>query len=222
MALSSAFRERLEYMEHTKNQRLFLLQAEKELQANKSQVLESKLADIRSMEQRCFILDRNIAFQNFRILALKSEIQKLDTKYQADSHQLRVLKSEMEELGRVEKEKERFYELKHNEMTAFRKNVEDFVSESRKRVNELKNQVNELNSTFIELRGKNGYLSNSDIAAAEMRKSELLAVKENLDKSLASNYQIRSQLQMQLQSILSTQNQEKKPSQFPASKAGMK
>lgn len=41
------------------------------------------------MEQRCLLLDRNIAFQNFKILALKSEIESLDAKYQADLRQLR-------------------------------------------------------------------------------------------------------------------------------------
>ncbi|KAJ9135864.1 hypothetical protein P3X46_032992 [Hevea brasiliensis] len=215
MALSSAFRERLELMERTRNQRLSLLQVERELEANRSKILASKLADIRSVEQRCLVLDRNIASQNFKILALKSEIESLDAKYQADLHQLRVLKSEVEELEEEEKEKERFYELKSNEMKEFRETLEKFVLKSQMQVNELRNQVNELNSAFVKLQDNNGYLNNSEIAPAEMRKSELVAAKKNLDKTLASNCQIRSQLQKQLQSISSAQNQEKrKLSQF--------
>ncbi|XP_050235330.1 uncharacterized protein LOC126683466 [Mercurialis annua] len=215
MALSSAFRERLEHMDYTRIQRLSLLQAEKELQVNKSQILASKLRDVTSMEQRCLILERNIAFQNYKILALKSEIQRLDAKYEADSQQLRVLKSEVEEVEELEKEKERFYEIKCDEMKEFQKNVEEFVLKYRIQVYELRNKVNELKGTFNDLQGKNGHLSNSEIAAAETRRAELTVGKENLQKKLASNYQIRSQLQNQLKgSILSTHHQDyRKPSQ---------
>lgn len=62
----------------------------------------------------------------------------------------------------------------------------------------------------MELQGKNGNLHNSEIAAAEMKKTELLTLKENSDRRLASNYQIRAQLQKQLQSILLTQNEERR------------
>lgn len=41
-----------------------------------------------------------------------------------------------------------------------------------------------------------------------MRKSELLAMKEELDRKLASNYQIRAQLQKQLQTILTKHKQD--------------
>ena len=64
-------------------------QAEKELQANKSLELESRLEDIRIAEQRCYVLDQKIASQNFKISALKSEINRLDSKYETDSQQLR-------------------------------------------------------------------------------------------------------------------------------------
>lgn len=68
----------------------------------------------------------------------------------------------------------------------------------------------------MDPQGKTRYLDNSEIAAAEMRKSELLANKDNLDRSLATNYQIREQLQKQLQNILIMQNQEREnPTQFP-------
>ncbi|KAB2601451.1 calcyclin-binding protein [Pyrus ussuriensis x Pyrus communis] len=123
MALSAAFRERLEHMERTRNQRLSLLQAEKEAQANKSQMFVMKLASMRATEQRCLAHDQKIASQGFKIWALRSEIDGLDEKYQSDSHQLRVLKSEVEELEELEKEKKRFYELKGFEMKEFKQNV---------------------------------------------------------------------------------------------------
>lgn len=65
------------------------LQAEKELQESKSQVLASKYANIRAMEQRCLVLEQKIAAQNFKILALKSEIESLDDRYCACSRHLR-------------------------------------------------------------------------------------------------------------------------------------
>ncbi|XP_044462453.1 uncharacterized protein LOC123193496 [Mangifera indica] len=208
MALSSAFRERLEQMEHTRNQRISLLQLEKQVQANKSQVLASKLASVRLTEQRCLLLDRKIASQNFKILSLKSEIDISDAKYVDSVERLRVLKNQVEEMETMEKEKEKYYELKETEMKEFRKNVENFVEEYRLQVEDLRNKINKLNFTFKELQGNNGHLSNSAIAAAEVRNSELLALKENIKRNLASNYQVRTQLQKQLQNVLIAHNQE--------------
>ncbi|KAK9227654.1 hypothetical protein WN943_012708 [Citrus x changshan-huyou] len=208
MALSSAFRERLEQMEQTRNQRLSILQAEKEVQGKKSQILESKLESVRLTERRCLLLDQKIASQNFKIATLKSEIEILDSKYQAHSQKLRKLKSEIEEVEETEKEKERCYVLKGNEMKEFRENVENFVEECQLRIEELRDQFSELNSTFKKLQGDNGHLSNPEIVAAEMRKSQLLATKDNVHRNLASKYQLRAQLQMQLQNLLNAQNQD--------------
>jgi coenzyme F420-reducing hydrogenase delta subunit len=58
----------------------------------------------------------------------------------------RVLKSEVEELGELEKERDRFYELKSCEMKEFRENVEKFVVECRMRVEELRNRIKEVNN----------------------------------------------------------------------------
>ncbi|XP_022724756.1 uncharacterized protein LOC111281298 [Durio zibethinus] len=151
MALSYAFRERFEQMEHSRNQRLILLQAEKELQANRSQILESKQARIRSMEQRCLFLEQKIASQNFKICAFKSEIENLEAKYNSSSRQLKVLKSEIEELEEVEKEKDKFYKWKSSEINEFRENAEKFFMESRIRVQELRSYANEVNFLTIEV-----------------------------------------------------------------------
>uniref|UniRef100_A0A2N9EWR8 Uncharacterized protein n=1 Tax=Fagus sylvatica TaxID=28930 RepID=A0A2N9EWR8_FAGSY len=168
MALSSAFRERLEHMDHTRNQRLSLLpeipnfvnlcslrrkcvQVERELQASKSHVLVTKHANIRAMEQRCLLLEQKIASQNFKISALKFEIERLDAKYCTDSQHLRVLKSEVEELGELEKERDRFYELKSCEMKEFKENVENFVAECQMCVEELRNGIKEVMSKAINL-----------------------------------------------------------------------
>ncbi|KAL6992255.1 hypothetical protein U1Q18_010363 [Sarracenia purpurea var. burkii] len=114
-----------------------------------------------------------------------------------------ALKNEVEDLEELEKEKESFYRLKRIEMEEFEAQVENFVSDCRTQVQGLRNRINELKSRFEEVQGSNGYLNCSEIAAAEMRKSQLLAAKENLDRNLASNFKIKSQLQKQLCSILS-------------------
>ncbi|XP_008225489.1 PREDICTED: myosin-9 [Prunus mume] len=208
MALSAAFRERLEHMEHTRNQRLSLLQAEKEVQENKSQALVLRIASMRATEQRCLALEQKIASQSFKIWALRSEIDRLDEKNQTDYHQLRVLKSEVEELEDLEKEKNRFYELKGSEMKEFKQNVERFAFECQMQVQDLKKGINEIQSSFVKFQGSDRCTSDSEIAAAEMRKSELLAMKEELDRKLTSNYQIRAQLQKQLQTILTKHKQD--------------
>ncbi|XP_048438720.1 uncharacterized protein LOC125476532 [Pyrus x bretschneideri] len=208
MALSAAFRERLEHMEHTRNQRLSLLQAEKEAQENKSQVLEMKLASMRATEQRCLALDQKIASQSFKIWALRSEIDHLDEKYRSDSHQLRVLKSEVEELEELEKEKKRFYELKGFEMKEFKQNVELFALECQMQVQNLKKGINEIQSNFVKFQGSERCTSNGEIAAAEKRKCELLSMKEELDRKLASNYQTKAQLQKQFQDFITKHKQD--------------
>ncbi|CAA7029478.1 unnamed protein product [Microthlaspi erraticum] len=67
MALSAAFKERLDQMEFTRNQRLHLLQAGKEAQVNKSQILASKHANVQSIQGKCLLLDQKIAAQNLKI-----------------------------------------------------------------------------------------------------------------------------------------------------------
>ncbi|KAI7999441.1 hypothetical protein LOK49_LG09G02254 [Camellia lanceoleosa] len=154
------------------------------------------------MEQRCLKLDQKIASQRFTISSLKSDIDTLDSKHDHILQHIKVLKCEVEELLELEKEKERFYGLKRCEMEEFWAHVENFAVDCRMEVQELRNKVNELKSSFVELQGNNGYLSSAEIAAAETRKSQLLAAKENLDRSLASNYQIKAQLQKQLHSLV--------------------
>ncbi|XP_010541170.1 PREDICTED: uncharacterized protein LOC104814695 [Tarenaya hassleriana] len=151
MALSFAFRERLDEMEIARNQRLVLLQAEKELQASKSQILASKLANIRSMEHRCLMLDHKIATQNLKISILKSEIEDSDAKYQIIARQLRNLKSEIEELEVMGKEKEKFYEAKRVEMSEFRRNIEEFKSEIHAQVQNLRNRSDEVKAIGLEI-----------------------------------------------------------------------
>ncbi|KAF8391071.1 hypothetical protein HHK36_023371 [Tetracentron sinense] len=210
MALPSAFQERLQQMEEIRNQRLSLLQAEKELQTKKYLLLASKLSNIRFMEQRCLMQEQKKAVLSFKILANKSEIESLEAKYQSAAQQFRDLKCEVEALEECKKEKENFYEMKSSEMKEFKEEVERCVSASRMQVQAMRNSVNELKSSLNELQGNNGYFNNSEIAAAETRKAELLAVKENLERSLASNYQLRAHFQKQLQSLLFSQNQEGK------------
>ncbi|KAB1999908.1 hypothetical protein ES319_D12G193600v1 [Gossypium barbadense] len=95
------------------------------------------------MERSCLFLDQKIASQNFRISALKSDIENLDTKYDSSSQKLKAVKSEIEELEEVEKERDTFYELKISEMNEFGENVKRFLTETRTRMQELRNSVNE-------------------------------------------------------------------------------
>ncbi|XP_076896663.1 uncharacterized protein LOC143549699 [Bidens hawaiensis] len=212
MALSSTFKERLEQMEDTRNQRLSLLQAEKDLQLTKSQALASKFSGIRHIEQRCLKLEHKIASQQFIISSIKYRLDQFDSVYADEIQQFRVLKSEVEDLEELEKEKDKYFGLKAREIDEFRVQSEIFATECQRRVEESRNCVNELNSSFIQLQHSARYSNNSDLAAAEMRKSELQAMKEDLDRRLASNYETRAQLQKQLKSMLISQKEWRKPS----------
>ncbi|KAJ0828761.1 hypothetical protein HanRHA438_Chr17g0840871 [Helianthus annuus] len=195
MAVSSTFKERLQQMEDSRNQRLSLLQAEKDLQLSKSQTLASKLQAIRSIEQRCLKLEHKVASQQFIISSIKSQLDHLDSVYLRQIQQLKVLKSEVESLEELEKEKDKYYALKVCDIHEFRVRAETFATDCERR----------LNSSFIQLQHSAGCSNSSDIAAAEMRKFELQGMKEDLDRRLASNYETRAQLQKQLKSMLISQ-----------------
>ncbi|KAL8108336.1 hypothetical protein AgCh_024700 [Apium graveolens] len=181
--------------------------AEKELQFTKSQVLASKISSIKLADHRCLNLQQQIASKHFVISSLKSRIDLLDSEYTEVSQKFRVLKSEVQELEELEREKERYFASELKEMEGFKAEVEKFADQSRKEVQELRNQAEQLKSSFVKLQGNIGCSNDFELAAAEIRKSKLLAEKENLSCRLASSYQIRAQLQKQLQSILMTQSQ---------------
>ena len=61
----------------------------------------------------------------------------------------------------------------------------------------------------MELRSSSGDSCNLEIAAAEMRRLELLAEKESVCRNIDYNQQVKAQLQKQLRSILITQTQDK-------------
>ncbi|KAJ4958119.1 hypothetical protein NE237_025230 [Protea cynaroides] len=115
-----------------------LIQVEKELQSRKSLLLESKLSNIRSMEQRCLMLDQKNAVLNFKILGHRSEISHLEAKYQSTFQQFRNLKSEVEEHEEYEKKKDRLYEMKRCDMEDFKGQVQRFVFESHQQVQDLR------------------------------------------------------------------------------------
>ena len=66
----------------------------------------------------------------------------------------------------------------------------------------------QLRSILKDLQENDGYRNNTEIAAAQERNAELLSIKEDLDKSLHSDYQLRLLLQKQLQKILVSQDTE--------------
>ncbi|KAL3503827.1 hypothetical protein ACH5RR_033668 [Cinchona calisaya] len=212
MALQSAFRERLAQMEHTRNQRLSLLQSEKEIQVSKCRDLASKLSNIRSMEQRCLILDCKIASHHLIISSLKTQLHRLDTIYEEIVQRIRTIKIEVEELEELEKQKYSYYISQSREMEDFKAEVVSHIANFQVQVEELRTKANEIESYFSKLQCNLNYSNNSEISAAETKKINLLAQKDSLDKNVASNYQIREQLRKQLQTILADQEQWRKTS----------
>ncbi|KAL3747442.1 hypothetical protein ACJRO7_016261 [Eucalyptus globulus] len=142
MSLSAAFGEWLEQLDWTRNQRLSLLQ--RELQAAKSLVLESKCAAIRSMEERCLRLEWSLASQSLKISALESKIAALDAEYDNNVQRLRELKCEVEELEEAEKEKDGFYRAQTGEMKDFKEATNGFVVDCQIRIEELRDELNEV------------------------------------------------------------------------------
>lgn len=68
----------------------------------------------------------------------------------------------------------------------------------------------QVQESFEKFQGNHGSWSDSEIGTAEMRKTQLLGAKGDLDRNLAFNYQMRAQLQMELQTIVSIHNHPRK------------
>ncbi|KAJ8449916.1 hypothetical protein Cgig2_029278 [Carnegiea gigantea] len=185
-------------MENIRNQRLSLLQEEKLLQKNKSLLLSAKLAHIGSLEQRCLLLDHQLASQNFKISSIKSQIGFLERKYQNLAQQFRV---EVEDLEQMDEERESYYSGNCSEMEEFKNAAERFAVEIRKRVEELRRRRDQLKSVYKDLQNSSIEADNLEVKAAEIRKAELLAMKEKAISDLESNKQLRAELEKQLQSL---------------------
>ncbi|CAN4116081.1 unnamed protein product [Withania somnifera] len=196
MASPLAFRERLEQMERTRNERISLLQSEKELQNTQSQLLASRFSNITSIEQRCLKLDRKIASHYFIVSSLKSRLHQLDAHYLQNIQKYRDLRDEVENLEEIEKAKQSYYSLESEEMEKFREQVGNFRVECQVQVEELRSRMNELKTIFSALQGNLNHSNSSEIAA-------------NVERSLALNYQLREQLTKQLLSSLMDRSQEK-------------
>ncbi|XP_042421140.1 uncharacterized protein LOC122009171 isoform X2 [Zingiber officinale] len=228
MAFPSTFQERLQQMEATRNQRLLLLQAEKELHLAKSQLLSKKIEDLRREECRCLLLKRRGTELACQILASKSEIDALEARHQAAACEYRDLKREIEELEEKEKTRDEFYNLRMSELEEFKESTRRFLLDNRDKVQKLQDSFWEntcdllamqlvlcnvmplqLKSTLNLLQGSDGYMDNGRIAAAETKKSELLAEKEKLEKYLISSDHLRTLLQKQLHKMLISQGKKK-------------
>ncbi|XP_074276657.1 uncharacterized protein LOC141600336 [Silene latifolia] len=201
MAFQTAFKERLEDMDNTRNQRLTLLQAEKDLQKNKSVVLSAKHSNISLLEQRCLILDQTFASDNLRISSLKSQIQLLHRTFQSSSKHFRDLSVQVEELEQLDRERDINYSVNSAKINKFTVETQTFASELRIQVEELRCRRNKLKLLCSELQKNNGDVQNVDIQAAEIRNSELLALKKKVVITRESNERERAELQKQLQSL---------------------
>uniref|UniRef100_A0A0E0NCA8 Uncharacterized protein n=1 Tax=Oryza rufipogon TaxID=4529 RepID=A0A0E0NCA8_ORYRU len=89
MELSAAFEERVRQMEDARNHRLSLLHAEKELQAERSRLLDAKLASARRLERRRLLLERRAADLASRALSARAGIDDARARRVAISRDLR-------------------------------------------------------------------------------------------------------------------------------------
>uniref|UniRef100_A0A0E0JXV9 Uncharacterized protein n=1 Tax=Oryza punctata TaxID=4537 RepID=A0A0E0JXV9_ORYPU len=234
MDLSAAFEERVRQMEDARNHRLSLLHAEKELQAERSRLLDAKLASARRLELRRLLLERHAADLASRALTARAGIDAARARRVAISRDLRQasmhpppkpsalsftkfqhrsVRGATEEAERREEEWDRFYEAKRKEMVEFQAMSGRFEAEARDEVQRLRDLVSQLKSTLQEHHGGVMYLNNAEITAAEARKSDLMAKKAKLDESLASARQFRALLQQQLQKSFASQIGDQKTAQ---------
>ncbi|VFR03066.1 unnamed protein product [Cuscuta campestris] len=90
-------------------------------------------------------------------------------------------------------------------MEEFMEHVGNFAVEMHVQVEELKSDSNALKAKFAELQGSLNHSDNSEIAAAERRKSELLTIKQSMEREMSLKHQFREQLRRQLANLLTYQ-----------------
>ncbi|KMZ62160.1 hypothetical protein ZOSMA_48G00810 [Zostera marina] len=201
-AFPSVFEERIRQMEETKNQRVFLLQTERELQDQKTRLLSSNLVSLRNAEQRRLLLEKRTAEFGAMIIAKKSEFMILETRHREASEQHRSLKSEIADLKQKLVVMEIDYRSKTSEMEVFVADVRKYLISSRSEIQTLQTQINHLRSVIEQMEKTDECSNNSEIIGAERRKIELSAIKQNLEQTLDSNYRLKSLLQNQLLQFL--------------------
>ncbi|KAG0532541.1 hypothetical protein BDA96_04G116000 [Sorghum bicolor] len=205
MELSAAFEERVRQMEDARNHRLALLNAEKEIQAAKLRILSAMLAATRRLECRRLLLERRAADLASRALAARAGIDAARARRRLVARDLSSMRGEIEEAERREQDWDRFYEAKRKEMEEFQAESRRFEAQTREEVQRLRDSVSQLKSTLQELQSSAMYSNNTEIAAAEARKSDLIAKKAKLGESLVSARQFRALLQQQLQKAFQSQ-----------------
>nr|BAD28267.1 hypothetical protein [Oryza sativa Japonica Group] len=176
MELSAAFEERVRQMEDARNHRLSLLHAEKELQAERSRLLDTKLASARRLERRRLLLERRAADLASRALSARAGIDAARARRVAISRDLRQarayasptqtpppsrllkfphphrsVRGEIEEAERREEEWDRFYEAKRKEMEEFQAMSGWFEAAARDEVQSLRDLVSQKLSAFVGL-----------------------------------------------------------------------
>ncbi|CAD6251274.1 unnamed protein product [Miscanthus lutarioriparius] len=171
-------------------------QAEKEIQAAKLRILSAKLAATRRLECRRLLLERRAADLASRALAARADIDAARARRLLVARDLSSVRGEIEEAERREEDWDRFYEAKRKEMEEFQVESRRFVAETREEVQRLRDSVSQSSAM---------YSNNTEIAAAEARKSDLTAKKAKLGESLASARQFRALLQQQLQKAFQSQ-----------------
>lgn len=115
------------------------------------------------------------------------------------------MRGEIEEAERREEDWDRFYEAKRKELEEFHAESRRFEAGTREEVQRLRDSVSQLKFTLQELQTSAIYSNNTEIAAAEARKSDLTAKKAKMGESLASARQFRALLQQQLQKAFQSQ-----------------
>ncbi|KAL5670306.1 hypothetical protein ACJX0J_022527, partial [Zea mays] len=128
-------------MEDARNQRLALLNAEKETQAAKSRILSAKLAATRRLECRRLLLERRAADLAFRALAARADIDAARARRLLVARDLSSVRGEIEEAERREQGWDRFYEAKRKDMEEFQTESRRFEAETREEVQRLRDLV---------------------------------------------------------------------------------
>ncbi|XLQ99995.1 hypothetical protein S83_066194, partial [Arachis hypogaea] len=110
---------------------------------NKSHILAFKLTNIRATEHRFFLFDYKIAFQDFNIVSLTSQIHNLklmslplivltELELELIFWHFRLIQNEVNEFEELLEKRDRFYEAKMVEMKQFKEVTDEFVVKCRR------------------------------------------------------------------------------------------
>ncbi|KAJ7528692.1 hypothetical protein O6H91_15G014200 [Diphasiastrum complanatum] len=208
MSLPSGFESRIHEMEHTRKERLEVLQAEKDIQKSKRLNLRRQKMELRQVQQRCLLLKQMSSDLDIKIMENEDQRQTDKKRLRELLTTQRTLSNETEKMKARLKENSARYDSWISKMKKFQDEADCYESTLQLEIRRLKTAIQELESEIkhVQDAGSN-WKEERDML--ENQKEQLLSTKRALEIAVATKASARQALEKNLHKVREFQQQQK-------------